>query len=59
MFRLAQPSNQISLYTNIRHAIDIIENLEGVCEVIHAEVLNRCNDIQENESLFQQMKGKR
>lgn len=38
---------------------DIIENLEGVCEVIHADVLNRRNDIQENESLFQQMKGKR
>ena len=38
---------------------DIVENLEGVCEAIHAEVLNRRNDIQENASLFQQMKGKR
>lgn len=37
---------------------DIVENLEGVCETIHAEVLNRRNDIQENASLLQQMKGK-
>lgn len=38
---------------------DVIENLEGVCEMIHAEVLNRRNDVQEYADLFRQMKDKR
>lgn len=38
---------------------DVVENLEGVCEMIHAEVLNRRNDLLEQASLFQLMKNKR
>ncbi len=33
-----------------------MENLEGVCEAIHAEVLKRRNDV--HGSLFQKMKDK-
>lgn len=36
---------------------EVVENLEGVCEAIHAEVLNRRNDVKED--LFQKLKDKR
>ena len=35
---------------------EVMENLEGVCEAIHAEVLKRRNDV--HGSLFQKMKDK-
>ena len=35
---------------------EVRENLEGVCEAIHEEVLNRRNDI--HDDLFQQLKNK-
>lgn len=38
---------------------DVIENLEGVCEMIHMEVLNRRNDVQNHADLFRQMRDKR
>lgn len=38
---------------------DVYENFEGVCEVIHAEVTNRRNDILSNRSAFERMKEKR
>lgn len=36
---------------------DVYENLEGVCEVIHAEILKRRNDV--HDDLFQKLKDKR
>lgn len=35
---------------------EVRENLEGVCEAIHEEVLNRRNDV--HDDLFQQLKNK-